>query len=67
MNSSEVRQIINEANRKFGPAASKDYAGMVAFYTEGAKLLLARCADGFREEGGGDARAQIPPSHMTPP
>jgi uncharacterized protein (TIGR02246 family) len=40
MNIDEVRQVIDEANRKFSAAAaSKDYAGMAAFYTEDAKLL----------------------------
>jgi uncharacterized protein (TIGR02246 family) len=40
MNSDEVRQFIDEANRRFGAAAaSKDYAGMAAFYTEDAKVL----------------------------
>jgi uncharacterized protein (TIGR02246 family) len=40
MNTDEVRQVIDEANRKFGAAiASKDYAGMAAFYTEDAKVL----------------------------
>src|ERR1700756_3572104 len=40
MNTDEVRQIIDEANRKFGAAiARKDYAGMAAFYAEDAKVL----------------------------
>lgn len=40
MTSDQVRQVIDEANRKFGAAAAgKDYGGMAAFYTEDAKLL----------------------------
>ena len=40
MNTDAVRQVIDEGNRKFGAAAKrKDYAGMAAFYTDGAKLL----------------------------
>jgi uncharacterized protein (TIGR02246 family) len=40
MNSDEVRQVIDEASRRFGAAvARKDYAGMAAFYAEDAKLL----------------------------
>jgi uncharacterized protein (TIGR02246 family) len=40
MNIDEVRQVIEEANRKFSAAAaSKDYAGMAALYTEDAKVL----------------------------
>ena len=40
MNNSEVRQFIDEENRKFGAAvARKDYAGMAALYTEDAKVL----------------------------
>jgi len=35
MNTDEVRQVIDEANRNFGAAiARKDYAGMAAFYAE---------------------------------
>ncbi|WP_445217024.1 YybH family protein [Bradyrhizobium sp. Pa8] len=40
MNSDQVRQAVDEANRRFGVAAAgKDYAGMAAFYTEDAKVL----------------------------
>ena len=40
MNIDEVRQVIDGANRKFSAAAaSKDYAGMAALYTEDAKVL----------------------------
>jgi len=40
MNTDEVRQVIDEANRNFGEAiARKDYAGMAAFYAEDAKVL----------------------------
>ena len=40
MNTDDVRQIIDEANRKFGAAiARKDYAGMAAFYAEDAMVL----------------------------
>jgi uncharacterized protein (TIGR02246 family) len=40
MNIDEVRQVIDEANRKFSAViASKDYAGMAALYTEDAKVL----------------------------
>ena len=40
MNNNEVRQFIDEENRKFGAAvARKDYAGMAALYTEDAKVL----------------------------
>ena len=40
MNTDEVRQVIDEANRNFGAAiARKDYAGMAAFYAEDAKVL----------------------------
>jgi uncharacterized protein (TIGR02246 family) len=40
MNIDEVRQVIDEANRKWSAAAaSKDYAGMAALYTEDAKVL----------------------------
>ena len=40
MNTDEVRKVIDEGNRNFGAAAArKDYAGMAAFYTDGAKLL----------------------------
>ena len=40
MSADEVRQFIDEANRRFGAAAArKDFAGMAAFYTEDAKLL----------------------------
>ncbi|MET4846386.1 YybH family protein [Bradyrhizobium japonicum] len=39
MNSDQVRQVV-DTNRRFGvAAASKDYAGMAAFYTEDAKVL----------------------------
>jgi hypothetical protein len=53
MNSNEVRQIIDEANRKFGAAASKDYAGMGAFYTEDAKLLPPDAPIVSRSKGAG--------------
>ncbi|WJR79274.1 SgcJ/EcaC family oxidoreductase [Bradyrhizobium sp. NP1] len=40
MQSGEVRQIIDEANRSFGAAvARKDYAALAALYTEDARLL----------------------------
>lgn len=40
MSADEVRQFIDEVNRRFGAAAArKDFAGMAAFYTEDAKLL----------------------------
>src|SRR5690348_10770130 len=40
MNANEVRQVIDEANRKFGAAvAGKDYAAMAALYAEDAKVL----------------------------
>ena len=40
MNSSEVRQMIDQANRNFGAAvARKDYSGMAGLYTEDAKVL----------------------------
>ena len=40
MNSSEIRQVVAEANRRFCAAvAGKDYAGIATFYTEQAKLV----------------------------